>query len=157
MNRWFSLFCFLLSISQLALAQEFRYQNFDELSGLPSSETYQVFQDSKGFIWVATDRGVSRYDGGEFKNFSIRDGLSDNTVFGFFEDYQNRIWFRTYSGALSYFQNDSIHHYEHNAILTRELGRSRPDGAPSMARLERKCSQRCRALLGAPNEPATED
>ncbi len=124
MNLGVSLFSLLFLLFQFALAQEFRYQNFNELNGLPSSETYEVFQDSKGFIWFATDRGVSRYDGGEFQNFSIRDGLSDNTVFGFFEDYQNRIWFRTYSGALSYYQNDSIHHYEYNSKLMQELGRS---------------------------------
>src|SRR6478735_324576 len=124
MNRWLGLFCLLFSVSVPAWAQEFRFQNFNELNGLPSSETYEVFQDSKGFVWVATDRGVSRYDGGEFHNYSIRDGLSDNTVFGFFEDYQSRIWFRTYSGALSYFQNDSIHHYKYNTLLMQEVGRS---------------------------------
>ncbi|MBK5279584.1 MAG: hypothetical protein JJE09_12050, partial [Bacteroidia bacterium] len=125
MNLRLGLFTiFLFSLCRLAIGQDFQYQNFNELNGLPSSETYEVFQDSRGFIWIATDRGISRYDGGEFRNFAIRDGLSDNTVFGFYEDYQNRIWFRTYSGALSYFQNDSILHYAHNEVLIRELGRS---------------------------------
>ncbi len=125
MSLRFSLFILVLAtLSHPAKGQEFLYQNFNELNGLPSSETYQVFQDSKGFIWFATDRGVSRYDGGEFKSFTIRDGLSDNTVFGFFEDHLRRIWFRTYSGALSYYQNDSIHHYKYNDVLMQQLGRS---------------------------------
>ena len=124
MNLKFGLLGLLFLLSQLASGQEFRYQNFNELNGLPSSETYEVFQDSKGFIWFATDRGVTRYDGGEFRNFTIRDGLRDNTVFGFYEDYQKRIWFRSYSGALSYYQNDSIHHFKYNAILMQALGRS---------------------------------
>ena len=125
MNRRFGLtIIFLVALFHLASAQEFQYQNFNEINGLPSSETYEIFQDSKGFLWIATDRGVSKYNGGEFQNFSIRDGLSDNTVFGFYEDHLNRVWFRSYSGALSYYQNDSIHHYKHNAILMQELGRS---------------------------------
>jgi hypothetical protein len=124
MNLRFGLSIIFVALFQLASAQEFQYQNFNEINGLPSSETYEVFQDSKGFVWIATDRGVSKYNGGEFQNFTIRDGLSDNTVFGFYEDHLNRIWFRTYSGALSYYQNDSIHPYKHNAILMQELGRS---------------------------------
>ncbi|MEK6783684.1 MAG: ATP-binding protein [Bacteroidota bacterium] len=125
MNRKLSLSLLLLfTMSQITLGQEYAYQNFNELNGLASSETYEVFQDSKGFVWFATDRGVSRYDGGEFKNFTIRDGLSDNTVFGFYEDHLKRIWFRTYSGALSYYQNDSIHRYKYNVLLIQELGRS---------------------------------
>ncbi len=125
MNHRFGLsIIFLVALLSLASAQEFQYQNFNEVNGLSSSETYEVFQDSKGFVWIATDRGVSKYNGGEFQNFTIRDGLSDNTVFGFYEDHLNRIWFRSYSGALSYYQNDSIHHYKHNAILMQELGRS---------------------------------
>ena len=118
------IFLLLFALSGIAFGQEFQYQNFNELNGLPSSETYQVFQDSKGFVWVATDRGVSKYDGGEFQNYTIPDGLSDNTVFGFYEDHLNRIWFRTYSGALSYYQNDSIHPYKYNSNLMQELGRS---------------------------------
>jgi len=125
MIRWFLLSIFFIeALSQSSHAQEFQFQNFNEISGLPSSETYEVFQDSKGFIWIATDRGVSKYNGGEFQNFTIRDGLTDNTVFGFYEDYLNRIWFRTYSGALSYYQNDSIHSYKYNERLTNEVGRS---------------------------------
>ncbi len=124
MNLRFGLSVIFLVAASLANAQEFQYQNFNEVNGLPSSETYEVFQDSKGFVWIATDRGVSKYDGGEFHNFTIRDGLTDNTVFGFYEDHLKRVWFRTYSGALSYYQNDSIYQYKFNAILTQELGRS---------------------------------
>ena len=112
MNLRFGLSVIFLVAASLANAQEFQYQNFNEVNGLPSSETYEVFQDSKGFVWIATDRGVSKYDGGEFHNFTIRDGLTDNTVFGFYEDHLKRVWFRTYSGALSYYQNDSIYQYK---------------------------------------------
>ena len=125
MNRWFVLSIIIVgALSEISRAQEFQIQNFNEISGLPSSETYEVFQDSNGFIWIASDRGVSRYNGGEFQNFTIRDGLTDNTVFGFYEDHLKRIWFRTYSGALSYYQNDSILSYRYNERLINEVGRS---------------------------------
>jgi len=84
------------------------FKHFTTDDGLPSSEVYMVTQDRQGFIWFATDRGVSRYNGHSFTNFSYKDGLTDDVVFGFHEDYQNRLWFFTYSGGLCYFKDDKI-------------------------------------------------
>jgi ligand-binding sensor domain-containing protein len=76
-------------------------------------------QDSKGFMWFATDRGACRFDGYEFKTFNTSNGLADNTVFECIEDYKGRIWFRTLSGKLSYFLNDSIYRLPINDSLTK--------------------------------------
>ena len=89
------LFALSILISSPAYPQFFQSTNFKEGAGLPSSESYMVFQDSKGFMWIATDNGVVKYDGHEFVTYNTADGLTDNTVFGFFEDYKGRIWFRT--------------------------------------------------------------
>ena len=111
----------LLTLSILyshhAFSQYFQSTNYKEGSGLPSSETYMVHQDAKGFLWIATDNGVVKYDGHEFVTYTTKDGLTDNTVFGFFEDHKGRIWFRTYNGALCYYENDSIKVYKYNAEL----------------------------------------
>jgi signal transduction histidine kinase/ligand-binding sensor domain-containing protein len=100
-----------------ALSQTFQFRNFTELSGLPSSETYHAIQDKTGFVWIATDNGVARFDGDEFVIYNRSKGLTDNTVFGMFEDGKGRIWFRTYSGALSYFDKGIITPYPHNNVL----------------------------------------
>lgn len=100
------LFCFS---TLYATAQENFFRHYTTGDGLPSSETYSSFQDKKGFIWIATDMGVSRFDGYTFTNYSTDNGLADNTVFKFYEDYAGRIWFYSFSGRLSYFYNDSIY------------------------------------------------
>jgi len=100
----------------------FRHYNVDD--GLPSSEVYYTIQDSKGYMWFATDRGVSRFNGYEFENFSTGDGLCDNTVFLIFEDHQSRVWFATYSGCLSYFYQDSIHDFQFKQELSEYLSPS---------------------------------
>src|ERR1700744_6457407 len=82
--------------------QEGFLRHYGISEGLPSSETYSSFQDSKGYIWIASDMGVSRFDGYNFKVFTTADGLTDNTVFAFLEDHAGRIWFYTFSGRLSY-------------------------------------------------------
>ena len=76
-------------------------------------------QDSKGYIWVASDLGVARFNGYEFQRFTTREGLPDNTIFECSEDYKGRIWFRSISGKLSYFFNDSIHILPINDTLVK--------------------------------------
>ncbi len=95
-------------------------------NGLPSSQVYSAFQDSKGYMWFATDAGVTRYNGYEFENFNSDDGLTDNTVFLITEDSKGRIWFGTFNCQLSYMENDSIHAYEHNNIIAKTLKWKRP-------------------------------
>ncbi len=100
---------FFLSLYALLPAQEKFLRHYSVNEGLPSSETYAVFQDSKGFIWIASDMGVSRFDGYNFKVFTTANGLTDNTVFKFYEDYKGRIWFNTFSGLLCYYYNDTVY------------------------------------------------
>jgi ligand-binding sensor domain-containing protein len=66
-------------------------------------------QDSKGYIWISTSAGVTKYDGKEFKTYTKNNGLTDNSVFSTYEDKKGRIWFRTSSGALCYYLSDSIY------------------------------------------------
>lgn len=73
-------------------AQAFSYLNFSTPEGLPSSETYRVFQDAEDFIWVLTDRGVCRFDGHDFEVFSSESGLSTVVTFHINADAQGHVW-----------------------------------------------------------------
>ena len=100
----------------------FRHYTSDD--GLPSSEVYFIIQDKKGYIWFATDMGVSRFDGFHFENFDIQKGLPSNTIFEIFEDYKGRIWFSSFTGEISYYYNDSIVQYPHNDKLVAQFTES---------------------------------
>ncbi len=89
--------------------------------GLPSSEVYQVKQDSKGYIWFATGNGVSRFNGYEFENFSVTNGLPDNTVFEIYEDKFERIWFVPLSCKLSYYYKGKIYPFQYNNEMLKTL------------------------------------
>jgi len=54
---------FLIICGPLAIAQEYQVTHFTVEDGLPSPETYFVHEDILGYIWIGTDRGLSRYDG----------------------------------------------------------------------------------------------
>ncbi len=64
----------------LLKAQEFNYVHYDTKDGLAGSTVYSMCQDKDGFMWFATENGLSRYDGTHFKNFTVKDGLPDNEV-----------------------------------------------------------------------------
>ena len=32
-------------------------------SGLPSSQIHEIYQDSRGFVWISTENGLARFDG----------------------------------------------------------------------------------------------
>lgn len=93
----------LCSFSQFNLCR-----NFSVKDGLPSSEVYEMLEESSGYFWFATDMGVSRFNGYGFQNFTTENGLPDNTIYGISEDHRHNIWFRAISGKLSYFKKGSI-------------------------------------------------
>lgn len=66
--------------------------------GLPQSVVYDIFQDSRGFIWFATQDGVGRFDGIEFHNYSVGQGLADNMARDVSEDALGNIWVGTDNG-----------------------------------------------------------
>lgn len=107
---------FILSFN-LVKGQSYYYKNYTADNGLPSSEAFHVIQDKKGFIWIATNQGVSRFDGYEFTNFDTHSGLPRNTILELFEDEIGRIWFVSLTGELSWFENDSIHVYPYNNLI----------------------------------------
>lgn len=98
------------------------YMNISVNDGLPSSETYYVYQDKKGFIWICTDRGVVRFDGYRYQLFTKEKGLLDNVVFKVIEDHKGRIWFKSFNDQLCYFENDRIHPYKFNHLIEKFRG-----------------------------------
>lgn len=46
-----------------------RFQHYTSADGLPSNCIRDIMQDEDGFMWFATDGGLSRFDGISFKTF----------------------------------------------------------------------------------------
>jgi len=117
----------LLFISMRSSSQVHIYKNFGVDDGLPSSEIYDVYQDKEGYIWFATDKGLSRYNGYEFENFNTTDGIAGNVVLKFYPQENGQVWCYTFhSKSLFYFDEvfNDFHQYEYNEILNKTLGKS---------------------------------
>ncbi len=120
--KQFYLTILLFISAYCVLAQKPAYRNYTVNDGLPDTEVYYALQDSKGYMWFATNSGVSRYDGYSFENFTVNDGLTENSILEMYEDCKGRIWFIPYDCKLCYFENDSIQHYKYNNLISDTLG-----------------------------------
>jgi ligand-binding sensor domain-containing protein len=83
------------------LAQQ-NHIHYTVKDGLPQMQCMKLFQDSKGYIWIATKGGVSRYDGVHFENFSINEGLPDNQILAIQEAENGTIWVLSSLGLSKY-------------------------------------------------------
>ncbi|MFD0862736.1 histidine kinase [Sungkyunkwania multivorans] len=86
-------------------------------NGLPSNTVYDVIQDEQGFIWLATDNGVSKFDGKSFSNYALEDGLPDNEILYFFKDSKQRIWLIAFNGKIGYYHNGRFHNADNTEFL----------------------------------------
>lgn len=81
----------------------FRVQSLSLEDGLSQSVVYDIIQDRHGFIWVATENGLNRFDGYEFTVYQHShtdpDSLHDNLIYKLVEDSQGRIWIGTQNGV----------------------------------------------------------
>ncbi len=86
---------------RLCLAQT---HTLKQVPGPPSNEIYDIFTDSKGFLWIAHNAGISKYDGISFTNFSNPQQSSLGTT-NILEDKLGRIWFINFTGQIFYIEN----------------------------------------------------
>ncbi len=83
-----------------AFARQYTFKNYTVAHGLGSPSVNHIFQDSRGYIWFATQGGgASRFNGSKFENFTKADGLINNDVTYIAEDSSGNIWIGTAGGA----------------------------------------------------------
>jgi len=100
----------LFTISNVA-AQESATFRFSRQDGLPSNTIYDVYQSENGFVWIATQNGIARFNGYSFKTFSFANAKS-RAVSNLTEDAYGRIWFKSFFGDIFYIENDSLQLFE---------------------------------------------
>ena len=95
--------------------------------GLAANRVYAVLQDQQGYIWLATENGLDRYDGYSFKTFahdpSDPDSLSGNTVKAIYQDPKGNLWIGIWGGGLDEYDSatETFRHYRHIAGNTNSL------------------------------------
>lgn len=100
------LLCLVLCRFVAGAAPDFYFKQLSQQDGLPQNSVRTIILDHKGFLWIGTKSGVSRFDYYEFKNYTAvpdsSNTLPGNLIQFIVEDAQNRIWVSTDRGVCVY-------------------------------------------------------
>lgn len=97
-------FCWLLLLLACASAQQLSFRRYGVAQGLAHNSVSCIYQDSKGYLWIGTREGLSRFDGYRFTNYTTRDGLTHNNVNDITEDGEGRLWIGTAQGVARFIE-----------------------------------------------------
>ena len=87
-----------LFIGKLGKAQSYNFKNYSVENGLPFIQIFNIYQDSKGYLWTGGYGGLSKFDGSTFSNYSPKQGLANHFVNAITEDDKNNLWVGTKDG-----------------------------------------------------------
>jgi len=71
--------------------------------GLAAPQVWDVLRDRRGYLWIATSEGLTRYDGFELKSITGAEGLRNQVVRKVVEAPDGSLWLAT---------NDGLAHYD---------------------------------------------
>ncbi|MBI3802384.1 MAG: regulator [Nitrospirae bacterium] len=99
--------------------------------GLGDLWVYGVHFDPKGTMWVATWKGVSRFDGKYFQTYTTEDGLIDKWVYTLAQDQKGTFWFGT-EGGVSRFDGKRWKSWTNKEGVGADVGRVKPPEASDL-------------------------
>ena len=109
-----------------ALPEQFSRDNalrFEHLSleeGLSQSVVLDIIQDSRGFLWIATQDGLNRYDGYDFVVYKQdpeeSNSLSNSFITSVVEDAAGALWIGTSGGGINRYdpERETFSHFRHD-------------------------------------------
>ena len=80
-------------------AQRYSFKSYGHEEGLGSLVVQGILQDLHGFLWVATQNGVYRYDGKRSVRYGTAEGLPSNFVNCIFQSQDGTLWAGTFAAG----------------------------------------------------------
>ena len=99
------LLCFItlmFFMPRIATAQKLPFQHLGTDKGLIQSDINHITQDKKGNIWIATNAGISVYDGKKFTNYDEISKISSLRINNILCDHKGVVWIATDNGLLKF-------------------------------------------------------
>ncbi|MBR9920680.1 MAG: response regulator [Bacteroidetes bacterium] len=98
-----------------------RFRVLDTGEGMDNSFVHAVFEDSKGRIWIGTNKGFSLYDGKYFWHYKMTDITLNAPISGFAEDRDGNLWMtHGVGGSVTKYDGKQLYYY---AITYRGFGK----------------------------------
>src|SRR5437879_6477170 len=91
-----------LALAPHAVAQHYGFRALGTEVGLLTHDIQCLYQDRTGLLWVGTQNGLYRYDGGRFTQFGKEQGLPSTSVQAVRETQDGTLWVATMDGLASF-------------------------------------------------------
>lgn len=114
--------------AQTELRESLRFDNLSVGAGLSQGSVYDIFQDSRGFMWFATQDGLNMYNGYETKVFepALFDstGLASPWTNDVYESKDGYLWIATDRAGINRLDSNTGHvvRYDHNDDDSTSIG-----------------------------------
>jgi len=120
------LFFFFLIPNGSGQQLQYNFTHYTIEDGLAHNHCYSVMKDTFGFVWIATENGISRFDGHEFRNYRFNEqdsfSIGGNWVRSLLFDDQNRLWAGNMRGGLNLYHNDRDQFENFNPLSQDSFG-----------------------------------
>ena len=83
-------------------AQRLPIKTYTTADGLGHNVVNRIVRDSRGFMWLATNDGLSRFDGYGFTTYTVEHGLPHRRVTDFLEAADGEFWVATHGGLVRF-------------------------------------------------------
>ena len=81
-------------------AERMAVHTYTVADGLAGDQVTTIVQDSRGFLWIGTRTGLSRFDGDGFRSFGTDDGLPHESVWAILEASDGTLYLGTRGGLV---------------------------------------------------------
>jgi signal transduction histidine kinase/ligand-binding sensor domain-containing protein/CheY-like chemotaxis protein/HPt (histidine-containing phosphotransfer) domain-containing protein len=104
------------------------FEHLTMRDGLSMSTINSILQDSQGYIWLATEAGLNRYDGTTVRQFrrerGNEHGLASDYVWSIAEDPHGDLWLATDGGGVARWerQTEKFQQFRHDPNKPESLG-----------------------------------
>jgi len=110
------------------VGQEYSFQHLTTDIGLSQGNVSSIVRDSKGFLWIATENGLNKFDGYSFTAYhhNPKDPftLANDWIYYIKLDLQNRLWVSTRNGFHLYDRDNdrfSTYKFQGKAAFLNDL------------------------------------
>ncbi len=103
------------------------FEHLTTRDGLSQSTVNGMLQDSQGYLWLATENGLDRYDGDSIREYrrerGNEHGLASDYIWSMAEDAQGDLWLATDGGGVARWdrRTEQFQLFRHDAARPRTL------------------------------------